>query len=194
LRKVRSLRAANAVPSAPLPTSGAPKSTRPQSVPSAPTISGPNAIALPPGRRKKSPRDASHCGAGRSPVSPGAITPRQLRDPTPLGGCAAIATAPPASADVNGALSVQPAMGNVPVASVPSGASQRALASASPYTCQMISVAPAVVIEPPSIGFPEDAGKAPTVLVARSVPSAPKDRATSCPPSRRRITAPLGPA
>src|SRR3989454_11895307 len=181
MRKVRSLRAANAVPSTPMPTSGAPRSTRPQSVPSAPTTSGPNAIALPPGRRKKSPRDASHCGAGRSPVSPGAITLRQLRDATPLGGCAAIATAPAASAAVDGALSVQPAMGNVPVASVPSGASQRALASASPYTCHTISVAPVVLMEPPVMGLPADAGKAPTVLVARGGPSPPNDSATRRP-------------
>ena len=40
----------------------------------------------------------------------------------------------------------------------------------------------------------EDAGKAPMVLVARSVPSASNDRATSWPPSKRRITAPWGPA
>src|SRR5438132_434649 len=173
MRNVRSLRAANAVPSTPMPVSGAPRSSVPHSVPSAPTISRPNAIALPPGRRKKSPREASHAGAGRSLVSPAPIRQRYRREGTPLGGCAAIATAPPARAAVNGALSVQPATGKVSAESVPSGASQRALASASPYTCHTISVAPVVLMEPPVMGLPADAGKAPTVLVARSVPSAP---------------------
>src|SRR5438309_9172575 len=170
MRNVRSLRAANAVPSTPMPASGDPRSTVPHSVPSAPTISRPNAIALPPGRRKKSPREASHAGAGRSRVSPAPIRPRHLREGTPLGGCAAIATAPPARAAVNGALSVQPATGNVSAESVPSGASQRALASASPYTCHTISVAPVVLLESPVMGLPAGAGSGPAVVVGGGVP------------------------
>src|SRR6266850_3961930 len=156
MRNVRVLRAVKAVPSTPTPTSGAPRSTVPQRVPSGPTISLPKAIALPPGRRKNPARDASQEGAVRSAVSPRPITPRQRTVETPLGGSAATAMAPPASAAVGGTLELQPAIGNAGVETVPSDASQRALAFASPYTCQTTRVSPAAFMAPPSIRLPAD--------------------------------------
>src|SRR5262249_26538556 len=132
MRKVRRLRAVNAVPSRPTPTRGAPRSTVPQTVPSGARISAPNAIALPPGRRKNPGRDASQAGAVRSLVSPGPITPRQRTVDSPLAGSAATAMAPPARAAVEGTLELQPAIENAGPGIDPSAASQRAFALAWP--------------------------------------------------------------
>src|SRR5262249_10809291 len=144
------------VPSTPTPIKGAPRSTPPQTVPSIPRISVPNAIALPPGKRKKRDRDASQAGAVRSPVSPGPSTPRQRSVASPLGGSAAMAMAPPASAAVEGTLELQPAIENTGPRTDPSAANQRALALASPYACQRTSVAPSAFMAPPSIRLPAD--------------------------------------
>src|SRR5207253_2253548 len=133
-----------------MPTSGAPRFTVPQVDPSAARISVPNAIARPWGRRKKSPRDASQTGAGRS-------------------------TAPPASAAVCGALELHPATENGALEGEPFAASHRADASCCPWICQTTSVEPVELIAPLSMRLPADPVKAAIAVVILEVPSAVKD-------------------